>query len=208
MTQADHIESSAHRLVATHQNTKETIFDFTVAYEHIEALKDSLYNPIGSRRMSVVTEADGFTFDSTTEGRYAATDYRAWNYRCDNLRHSVVRIVPGNGEGASFTMPKTASESMRRSRQWWHQYWQRSWIQSDGTNADVTRIARNYDLFRYMLGCNAYGQWPSKFNGGLFTFDPMYAEAPAADGSPTNAFTPDYRKWGGGTMTAQNQRLV
>lgn len=35
---------------------------------------------------------------------------------------------------------------------------------------------RNYTLFRYMLGCNAYSQWPTKFNGGLFTFDPMYVD--------------------------------
>ncbi len=60
---------------------------------------------------------------------------------------------------------------------------------------------RNYTLFRYMLGCNAYSQWPTKFNGGLFTFDPMYVDQKME-------FTPDFRKWGGGTMTAQNQRLV
>lgn len=62
-------------------------------------------------------------------------------------------------------------------------------------------MLRNYELMRYMLGCNARGEWPTKFNGGLFTFDPVYADTALA-------FTPDYRKWGGGTMTAQNQRLV
>ena len=65
----------------------------------------------------------------------------------------------------------------------------------------VEGAVRNYELFRYMLGCNAYGQWPTRFNGGLFTFDPVYVD-------PKTPFTPDYRKWGGGTMTAQNQRLV
>lgn len=67
--------------------------------------------------------------------------------------------------------------------------------------ASLPKAVRNYELFRYMLGCNAYGQWPTKFNGGLFTFDPVYVD-------PKTPFTPDYRKWGGGTMTAQNQRLV
>ena len=62
-------------------------------------------------------------------------------------------------------------------------------------------MLRNYELMRYMLACNAYGHWPTKFNGGLFTFDPAYVDS-------TQAFTPDYRRWGGGTMTAQNQRLV
>jgi hypothetical protein len=52
-----------------------------------------------------------------------------------------------------------------------------------------------------MLGCNAYGSDPSKFNGSLFTFDPVYVDAKMP-------FTPDFRRWGGGTMTAQNQRLV
>ena len=64
-------------------------------------------------------------------------------------------------------------------------------------------IARNYTLFRYMLGCNSRGQWPTKFNGGLFTFDPEYV-------NPTEEYrlSPDYRNWGGGVHTAQNQRLV
>jgi hypothetical protein len=62
-------------------------------------------------------------------------------------------------------------------------------------------MGRNYQLFRYMLGCNANGQYPTKFNGGLFTFDPSLTDTALS-------FTPDFRNWGGGTMTAQNQRLV
>ena len=38
-------------------------------------------------------------------------------------------------------------------------------------------------------------------NGGLFTFEPHYVDA-------KSTYTPDYRRWGGGTHTAQNQRLV
>lgn len=66
---------------------------------------------------------------------------------------------------------------------------------------EAAAITRNYTLFRYMLGCNAYGKWPTKFNGGLFTFDPAYVDK-------RYPFTPDFRRWGGGTFTAQNQRLV
>src|SRR5690606_15658113 len=60
---------------------------------------------------------------------------------------------------------------------------------------------RNYQLFRYMLGCNAYGAYPTKFNGSLFTYDPVFV-------NEKYPFTPDHRNWGGGTFTAQNQRLV
>ena len=89
-------------------------------------------------------------------------------------------------------------QAKSRTEQWWQRFWQRSWIESEGKAAEV---ARNYTLFRYMLGCNRVGSDPTKFNGGLFTFDPEYVVA-------EQRFTPDYRNWGGGTMTAQNQRLV
>jgi len=52
-----------------------------------------------------------------------------------------------------------------------------------------------------MLACNAYGSYPTKFNGGLFTFDPILIDS-------SFHFTPDFRNWGGGTFTQQNQRLV
>ena len=88
---------------------------------------------------------------------------------------------------------------------WWNQFWNRSFIYTQKRNVtekdSVFQIGRNYQLFRYMLGCNAYGKYPTKFNGGLFTYDPVYVK------SDLN-FTPDFRNWGGGTMTQQNQRLV
>jgi hypothetical protein len=63
------------------------------------------------------------------------------------------------------------------------------------------RVARNYQLFRYQLACNAYGDYPTKFNGGNFTFDPSLVEK-------KRDLDPDWRAWGGGSFTAQNQRLV
>lgn len=56
-------------------------------------------------------------------------------------------------------------------------------------------------MFRYQLACNAYGSYPTKFNGGLFTTDPEYI-------NKSFNYSPDFRKWGGGSFTAQNQRLV
>ena len=53
-----------------------------------------------------------------------------------------------------------------------------------------------------MLGCNRAGEYPTKFNGGLFIYDPGYVREDLADESA------DFRMWGGGSHTAQNQRLV
>ena len=64
------------------------------------------------------------------------------------------------------------------------------------------RLGRNYQLFRYMLASNVNGREPTLFNGGLFTFDPLYVNGKKGPG-----YTPDHRQWGA-AFTAQNQRLV
>ena len=208
VTHADSIAADDNHLTFTHRNRDITVFDFTIAYEKMETLRDSLYNPLGGRTMRGTMTAPGFHFDGSEEGEYAATDHRAWRYRHPRLRHTTITIALHNGEGEARTPTPNAKTSWRESARWWHQFWQRSWVATDGSNADAARMVRNYELTRFMLGCNAQGQWPTKFNGGLFTFDPVYVAPPGDDGAPTNPFTPDYRKWGGGTMTAQNQRLV
>ena len=207
ITHADQIDVRDQLLTVTHRNTAQTVFDYTVSYERLDSIKDNLYNPLGGRTMTMTMKADGFHFNGTSDGQYASTDYRSWNYQHDHLRHAIVQITLDNGDGLPMSSPRYVQESKKRSARWWHAYWQRSWIVADEKNPDAARMVRNYELMRYILGCNAYGQWPTKFNGGLFTFDPVYVEEPK-DNVPSNPFTPDYRKWGGGTMTAQNQRLV
>lgn len=53
-----------------------------------------------------------------------------------------------------------------------------------------------------MLASNVTGREPTLFNGGLFTFDPLYVNGKKGPG-----YTPDHRQWGA-AFTAQNQRLV
>lgn len=199
MTFADSIRASKSRLTFYHQNRQETVFDFTVSRERLDAIKDQLYNPIGRLKMGGIMQADGFSYTGTTDGRYASTDYRSWNFRRKKMKKSLVTIQLYTGKEPAQSV--SAAVSKERSSAWWHSYWQRSFIETDCQRPEVRQMVRNYELMRYLLGCNAYGEWPTKFNGGLFTFDPVYVDS-------TMTFTPDYRKWGGGTMTAQNQRLV
>ena len=202
VTFTDSIEVLNNNLHFYHQNRNETVFDYSVKREFLEEVKDQLYNPIGGLRMEGTMKINGLLYKGTHDGEYAGTDYRAWDF-CGETKKGGFSICLGKATCS-------ASISKKRSAQWWHQYWQRSWIQTD--NQEAAEMVRNYELFRYMLGCNAHGQWPTKFNGGLFTFDPLYVASPPAlpnrEGATEEIYTPDYRKWGGGTMTAQNQRLV
>lgn len=208
ITFADSIRAMKSQLTFEHHNRQQTVYDFTVDYEQLTAVKSEIPDPIGGLAFGGRLTAPAFTFAGTTEGVYTDTDFRAYNYTASNLRNATVSLeLMVKKGGLDFTSSPSlcgkggAELSRKRSAQWWHQYWQRSFITSN--NPEAAPLLRNYELFRYMLGCNAYGEWPTKFNGGLFTFDPIYVPD-----RNTPRFTPDFRCWGGGTMTAQNQRLV
>jgi hypothetical protein len=82
--------------------------------------------------------------------------------------------------------------------------WERSYIiinEDQGEDDPGFQVGKNYQIWRYLMGCNARSEWPTKFNGGLWTFDPVYV-------NKFRPYTPDHRRWGGGTFTAQNQRLL
>lgn len=195
-TFADSIKAAKSSIDFWHTNRSYTVFDYTVSREGLDAIKDELYNPIGGKTFGGSITMPGFRFTGTSTGTYASTDYKAWHYSATGIRQATVSIDLYTGETTSTAL--SAKKSKAQSTKWWHRFWQRSFITAEGEGA---AMARNYELFRYMLGCNAYGEYPTKFNGSLFTFDPVYAD-------PKCPFTPDFRKWGGGTMTAQNQRLV
>ena len=216
VTRADSIVAHENELSFFHHNRQQTVFDFTLQRENLQTIASHIDNPLAGLLMGGKMYAPGFRFTGTTDGTYAGTHYRAWNYIAENsrncglmidlryLRHEQYQLtaVDGCGTIGPFVFQDVnMAKSARLCRQWWHSYWQRSWIQTDSNDPALLSVLRNYELMRFMMGCNARGRWPMKFNGGLFTFDPVFADE-------TAAFTPDYRKWGGGTMTAQNQRLL
>ncbi len=205
-TRHDSVFPNRSSITFFHDNGQNTVFDYTVHRESLDTVKSLLYNPIGGLVFGGKLLTPDLQYTGTSKDVYASTDYQAWNYQSQHpIKNTIVAIAMHSGQEPVATwqhsvdsMKINAAKSRERSARWWHDYWQRSFIEADGEAAE---IARNYTLFRYMLGCNAYGKWPTKFNGGLFTFDPVYVDS-------AYRFTPDYRNWGGGTMTAQNQRLV
>ncbi len=76
------------------------------------------------------------------------------------------------------------------SKLWWEAFWRLSHIVIDPGHpgSKPWQIGRNYQLFRYQLGCNAFGDYPTKFNGGNFTFDPSLVHKSSAN-------DPDWRAW-------------
>lgn len=207
-TKRDSIIAATDGLTFVHQNGEQTIFDVTVTQQQMDAVKDRLYNPLKNLIFGGRLHGDQFVLKGTTQGRYASSDYQGWTYssKLPAQRHAfTIALATKQGSFADLLSLLRETERQiqtkrdwKQTRDWWHQFWQRSYVEmKEGT------LARNYTLFRYMLGCNSRGGWPTKFNGGLFTFDPEYVEK-----APEYRLTPDYRNWGGGVHTSQNQRLV
>lgn len=206
---ADTVKVVGNSVVFYHQNAAETVFDVVVAQQGMESVKTEMMNPLANLVSGGKMWGDNLRFVGTEMGEYAGTDYKAWKLSSVKpfTRQSLTIALHTEQTPSAIdweqNLTKTISKVQRNndrklSQAWWSEFWNRSFVRIGGENAT---ISRNYTLFRYMLGCNAYGTSPTKFNGGLFTFDPVGVDL-------AQAFTPDYRKWGGGTMTAQNQRLV
>jgi hypothetical protein len=211
----DEISFSIGGVLFRHSNGERTIFDTTVTQQGLDSIKDQLYNPLKHLIFGGVFRGSDFVEAGNTEGVYSETDFKGWKLKSKKpvKQHSLTLILhtqqANNLEEwfqgiKSYLLHATDKDAFSKTQQWWKEFWGRSFIQIDNTNSNskAWEIGRNFQLFRYMLACNAHSEWPTKFNGGLFTVDPIYTD------TINKGLTPDYRNWGGGIHTAQNQRLV
>lgn len=209
VTRKDEIHFDKNTIVFYHRNFGETVFDATVKQQGLDAVKSQIFNPLENLTFGGVITAKGYKENGISDGIYTDTDYKAWRLESEKpLKNSQIKIQLYTVQTADIANWKLAFDKpvisdLKKNITWWKEFWNRSFIhiQSDKKDNKGFEIARNYQLFRYILGCNMCGQYPTKFNGGLFTYDPVHTDS-------TLNFTPDFRKWGGGTHTAQNQRLV
>lgn len=207
VTHRDSILATDCDLTFFHRNADYTVFDVTVNQQGLKKESESLYNPLKGLTFGGRISGD-LVFRGNQQGIYQGQNYMAWMFKSPKAkRNHHVQITLHTAQSSLEEWIKglrqveevvNLKKDKKASREWWKLFWQRSFIEGEGVPADAIR---NYTLFRYMLGCNAKGEWPTKFNGGLFTFDPVNV-------TPDTPFSPDFRKWGGGTHTAQNQRLV
>lgn len=216
-TYPDEIEAGKERLTFRHQNRNDKLlFDFLVKQQGLEAVRDQLDNPQKDWIFGGALLGEGLAFSGEENAEYAGIACRRYWYRQAPAREHHLTVCPYAVHGSAEQWQTGLEEAVRRcsarkdARQtaldWWKQFWQRSYIHinEEALESDEGfQIGRNFALMRYMQGCNAYGEYPTKFNGGLFTTD-----AVCWGGEEWAGETPDYRRWGGGSFTAQNQRLV
>ena len=154
----------------------------------------------------------------TGEGKYQITPYKSWvlksekekqHHRISIATHIEQAETIDDWKAKLFETAKMAQqgqkEAFENTTAWWNRFWERSHIIVQPENPDpsnpVWQMGRNYQLFRYQLGGNIHGEYPTKFNGGNLIYDPVLVRENAT-------YDPDWRQWGGAVHTAQNQRLL
>ena len=193
-------------------------FNFQVKQQELEPVRDEMVNPLENLVWGGALVGDNFALQGETSGKYAECQFRGWKYVSEEPAKSHrVRVCLHTDQVEKQDIwdaalqelidlaPQEDQRAWKRNLKWWSDFWDRSYlvINPGSDEKDVGwRIGRNYQLFRYMLASNVNGREPTLFNGGLFTFDPLYV-----NGKKGAGFTPDHRQWGA-AFTAQNQRLV
>ena len=208
VTAHDSILVGEENLTFFHRNASHTNVDAVIKQQGLESEASHLYNPLRNLIFGGRIAGD-LIFSGTRRGHYCGTEYEAWTYKSrkpanrQSFRitlHAVQTPVVSDWEAGLEKTEKElhAAKDKEASRRWWNEFWQRSFVRAEG---EAARAARNYDLYRYMAACNAFGQWPAKPDGGLFTFDPSTTGG-------ESQLTPDYRRGGAGTLTAHRMALV
>jgi hypothetical protein len=215
--QPDLVEFDGNAVRFVHRNAGRNAFDLCVEQQGLATIRDQLWNPLDGLAFGGKMTGDNMVAVGKRDGVYASTPFTGWRLRSrqQSTTHSVrvslhvdqTKSLDEWVAGVTELQSEAWNDPFARENtlSFWHAFWERSHIFLDIDEPDPTsqrwQVARNYQLFRYQLGCNATGKWPTKFNGGFFTYDPEFVD-------PKKTLDPDFRNWGGGTFTAQNQRLL
>lgn len=216
----DHVSHTAGGVLFYHRNPgAETLVDMLIEQQGLGAFRDEIRDDLRNRTFGGFMTGPGFEPAGTSSGKYQTAEFRAWRLESETpASDHQLRVVTHIDQTETFkawrrdlqvlvdASSQGHEKARRETRAWWADFWDRSWIFVNPDNPDAKdtawRLGRNYNVFRYQLGCNAFGEYPAKFNGGDFTFDANLV------GGAGRSFGPDWRNWGGGVFTAQNQRLL
>ena len=202
-----------------HRNPKEKLVpEFFIKQQGLEDSADEIFDDLKNRTFGGFLFGDNLIPAGTSDGKYQITPYQSWKLKSNKAKkkHHIqiaTHIEQTNTlEEWNKNLDKKVNKASRNYQSafdktiaWWHEFWNRSRIfihpeKPDPSNP-VWQMSRNYQLFRYQLGGNAFGEYPTKFNGGNLIYDPILV-------NDKSAYEPDWRQWGGAVHTAQNQRLL
>lgn len=195
----DRIADRGDRLIVYHRN-EHSIYPFTLRHQELATEENLKHDPLMHRTMGYDVAGEGFVkLTPTLLGSSAPVEsfglkIAVLTAQTDTEQQWVDRIEQTLGNAASF------EASADRTASWWRAFWDKSYVTvttPDGKTGD--RLTQAYILQNWKNACGGRGNYPIKFNGSIFTVDPVYTNG--------KAYNPDYRAWGA-EYWWQNTRLM
>lgn len=213
------------KILFYHRNpATNTALEKMVEAQKADSFRDKITDPIVNLTSGGLIYADHFVPFAADSGVYMGTPYKTLQIKSEKpLKKMDLRVALRIEQDPSLEKwigqlnrladktRGTEKDDRSKSLDWWCEFWNRSYIHINPSgDASIARAAdirtdslsaawqvgRNYQLFRYMLGCSRGARLPVLFNGGIFNFD------------NENGKLPEYRNWQECEFMAQNQRLV
>jgi hypothetical protein len=204
--EADTVMPASASQVTWYHFNSSSVYPIALTQEHLESVLQKYPDPLLHRCFGAVltgpglVSADDHTLKSEAPGRSLRLDLigltktgasspKLWKSDMDSLVQKVNAVPLGTAWAAH--------------QQWWHEFWNRSWIHVSGTE-DAKKVSQGFIMQRYMMAASSRGVFPTKFNGGLFT---VGHDMTGSAESTNKDHNPDFRAWGSSYWN-QNNRLL
>lgn len=220
-----HSFTADNQILFYHRNaSSNAAFERMIKDQRAESFREYIVDPLRNLTSGGMMYADGLITSVVDSGVYMQTPYRSLELKSESpLKKMDLRVAVRIEQDETLELwkehlnqlvmkTKHSSEVDRQqSLVWWEEFWNRSYIRinpdidpekaaiadiQEDLDAAAWQVGRNYQLFRYLLGCTRGARHPVLFNGGIFNVDNI------------NGKSPEYRNWQGCEFMAQNQRLV
>jgi len=208
---ADHFVTTPEAQISYHRN-ETSVVNYCLDYQGLGEFRNLVGDPLLHRTFGALLSGSTTRNGDVENAKSTASNGIEFNGGVSYFQIKVATECAQTATSADFLAKIKAIFSQEpdlktvanRTLAWWHQFWNRSYIEvTPGNNASPAdeencfKITQGYALQRFMLASASRGKYPLKFNGSLFTVEPK------ALGEP---YDPDWRRWGDGYWW-QNTRI-
>ena len=188
-----------------HFNARST-YPLVLENQHLQTLEAKYPDPLLHRTFGAVMRGPGLVSDGDLALKSAApqTTFRLDLYALTQKADSPQQWRAAEDALAARADATNLEAARKAHRQWWSDFWNRSWITVSGT-PDAEKVSQGYAMQRWMNACGGRGSIPIKYNGSIFT---VGQEASPEQYDPAKGDrNADFRGWGG-NFWAQNERQI
>lgn len=127
---------------------------------------------------TLAATVEGATFTtSRTDGRNVrltvapSKSYTIYLVCASRLNATGWNSVNQAKSALSSATVKGYAANLGASLEWWHAFWERSFVQFSSTAQDADFLENYYHLATYMIACGSYAKTPMHFVNGVFRYD-------------------------------------